>query len=305
MSASPRISVIVPTKNRPNLLTEAVNSVLSQSMPDFEVIVIDDCSQPPADLAQVSTIADTRLRIERLSMSMGAAAAKNRGVAMSRAPVLAFLDDDDLYRPTYLEQALRALECLPDVDVVFMGVEYFSNCTDLEVPQHREVMSSVLAASGAKKIEDDFYVFGDSLLRGILLTGLPHAFQRPVARRGAFEAVGGYRTGFQWWDNEWTIRAVKAKLNIALLDKGLYRQRIGPQQLVSNDTGLEHWEHALKVLSSILKDLLKDDRDRPLFRQAISETLFARARVHREAENWALAQGTFSPAKRRGLSRGA
>lgn len=143
MSASPRISVIVPTKNRPNLLTEAVNSVLSQSMPDFEVIVIDDCSQPPADLAQVSTIADTRLRIERLSMSMGAAAAKNRGVAMSRAPVLAFLDDDDLYRPTYLEQALRALECLPDVDVVFMGVEYFSNCTDLEVPQHREVMSSV------------------------------------------------------------------------------------------------------------------------------------------------------------------
>jgi hypothetical protein len=262
-------------------------------MPDFELIVVDDCSQPPITQFQVNGSADGRVRLERLCAPSGAAVAKNRGVSLSHAPIIAFLDDDDLYQPTYLEQSLAALERFPDLDVVFMGVGYFSDCPDPALPQHRELMSSVLAASGAREIEEDFYVFGDGLLRGLLLTGLPMAFQRPVARRRAFQQVGGYRNGFQYWDNDWTIRAVKAKLKVAILDKGLYRQRIGPQQLVTNGTKLEHCEHAMKVLGSILSGLPGDDPDRSLFRQSMSECLFGRAYINRDAGNWAGAISDF------------
>jgi glycosyltransferase involved in cell wall biosynthesis len=195
MIASPGVSVVVPSKNRPALLAEAVNSVLSQSMPDLELIVIDDCSEPPIDQTEVNSTGDTRLRLERLCAPSGAVVAKNRGLSLARSPILAFLDDDDLYKPTYIERSLRAFERYPALDVVFMGVEFFTDCPDSEVPQHRELMNTVLAASGANEIEEHFYVFSDGLLRGLLLTGLPMAFQRPVARQSAFERLGDIERG--------------------------------------------------------------------------------------------------------------
>ena len=285
MIASPRVSVVVPTKDRPALLSDAVNSVLSQTMSDLEIIVVDDCSQPPVDAAKVNGGGDKRLRTERLSVPAGAVVAKNRGAALSRAPILAFLDDDDLYTPGYLEQALRALERYPALDVVFMGVEYFSDCPGTEVCQHRDFMREFLTATGSQEKEDAFYLFGDRLLRGMLLTGIPMAFQRPVVRTAAFEKVGGYRMR-RYWDNDWSIRVAKAGLGIGLLDKGLYRQRVGQHQYLSTADSLEHCDRDLETKREILKELSEGDCDRALFRQAVSQSLFCRAYLHREEEQW-------------------
>ena len=79
---------------------------------------------------------------------------------------------------------------------------------------------------------------------------------------------------------------MRAKLQVALLDEGLYCQRIGCQQLVSNDTQLEHFGHALKVVTSILSSLPPNDPDRALFRQATSQLLLGRAYLAREAGDW-------------------
>lgn len=93
----PEFSVIITTHNRPTLLREAITSVLAQTVQDYEVIVIDDGSAPPA-----RTPNDRRVRVVRRSDPGGPAAARNAGVRESRGDYLVFLDDDDLFTPNRL-----------------------------------------------------------------------------------------------------------------------------------------------------------------------------------------------------------
>ena len=100
---TPEVSVIIPTYNRRAMLLEAIDSVLAQSVTAFELIVIDDGSTDGT--AEHLTRLGKTIRIERIEHS-GPAAARNRGVALARAPLIAFLDSDDLWAPTKLERQL-------------------------------------------------------------------------------------------------------------------------------------------------------------------------------------------------------
>jgi glycosyltransferase involved in cell wall biosynthesis len=103
-----RFSVIVPTIDRPQLLSEAIESVLAQTVPDFEVIVVDSgCAVPP------SLPDDERVRGVRLDENAGPAAARNAGVAAARGRYVCFLDDDDLYTPERLAIAATGLASAP------------------------------------------------------------------------------------------------------------------------------------------------------------------------------------------------
>jgi glycosyltransferase involved in cell wall biosynthesis len=86
-------SVIIATHNRPEFLSEAVASVVDQSFPDFEVLIIDDASTPPARVAR----SDPRIRVIRRERAAGPAASRNEGMRASRGRYLVFLDDDDLF----------------------------------------------------------------------------------------------------------------------------------------------------------------------------------------------------------------
>src|ERR1039458_8016309 len=86
---APEVSVIIPAYNRCAMLLEAIDSVLAQSIPAFELIVIDDGSTDGTnETEQVERLTET-IRIERIEHS-GPAAARNRGVAIARAPLVAF-----------------------------------------------------------------------------------------------------------------------------------------------------------------------------------------------------------------------
>src|SRR5215467_5773470 len=98
--ASPLVSVIIPTYNRWPMVGEAVESVLNQTFRDFELIVIDDGSTDGS--AKELQKYGSHVRLVSQSTT-GVAAARNYGVIMSKAPYLAFLDSDDLWRPRKLE----------------------------------------------------------------------------------------------------------------------------------------------------------------------------------------------------------
>ena len=104
---TPEVSVIIPTYNRRAMLLEAIDSVLAQSTPAFELIVIDDGSTDgTSENEHLRRLAETiRIRIDRID-HRGPAAARNRGVAIARSPLIAFLDSDDLWSPTKLERQL-------------------------------------------------------------------------------------------------------------------------------------------------------------------------------------------------------
>ncbi len=101
------VSVVIPTRNRSHLILRAVRSALAQSLKLIEVIVVVD----GPDVTTVRTldqIDDSRLRIVKLPVSMGGAAARNAGVNEARGTWIAFLDDDDEWLSQKLELQIAA-----------------------------------------------------------------------------------------------------------------------------------------------------------------------------------------------------
>lgn len=105
--AVPLVSVIVPTYNAAALTEAAVHSVLAQTFGDLEVIVVDDAS-PDGFGARLEALTafDPRVRVCRLARNVGAAGARNHGLAHAVGRYVAFLDGDDLWEPEKLERQL-------------------------------------------------------------------------------------------------------------------------------------------------------------------------------------------------------
>ena len=123
---NPSVSVIIPTYNRRRMLAEAVASVLAQRGVALELVVVDDGSTDGTwhdlhhgELAQMLNAAPASCRVVTEYVEhRGPAAARNRGVAVARAPYLAFLDSDDLWAPQKLERQLAYMEAHPEYPLV-------------------------------------------------------------------------------------------------------------------------------------------------------------------------------------------
>jgi glycosyltransferase involved in cell wall biosynthesis len=101
---TPLVSVIIPTYRRPDVIRDAVFSILEQTYPHIEVIVVSD-GPDPATAAAVQGI-DERVVYHELEVNSGPAAARNAGVAISRGDWIGFCDDDDAWLPRKLEAQL-------------------------------------------------------------------------------------------------------------------------------------------------------------------------------------------------------
>src|SRR5262249_35303659 len=114
----PAVSIITPAYNAEPFLADTIRSVLAQTMRDFEMLIVDDGSTDgTAALARHFADRDTRVHLFRQTNG-GISAARNAAIARAAAPVLALLDSDDVWMPTYLEEQLRVLDGRPTVGVV-------------------------------------------------------------------------------------------------------------------------------------------------------------------------------------------
>jgi glycosyltransferase involved in cell wall biosynthesis len=113
----PLLSVVIPTRNRAYLVSEAIESALSQRDGQVEVIVVDDGSTD--DTAKVLTRSfGSQIRLLRMPNRRGAGAARNAGLRLARGELVAFLDDDDLWLPGKLDAELCVFERFPDAEAV-------------------------------------------------------------------------------------------------------------------------------------------------------------------------------------------
>jgi glycosyltransferase involved in cell wall biosynthesis len=106
---NPKVSVVIPTRNRPELVQRAIASALSQSFRELEVIVVIDGTDPSTS-AQLSQIMDQRLVIVALEESVGGAEARNVGARRARGQWIALLDDDDEWLPGKIAAQLAVAE---------------------------------------------------------------------------------------------------------------------------------------------------------------------------------------------------
>lgn len=176
MSERPLVSAIIPTYNNSRLVVEAVESVLAQTYKPVEIIVVDDGSTDDT----VERLLAYEKRITLIPRQHGGpAVARNAGVRASKGPVVAFLDSDDMWKPSKLERCVPVLVQNADVGVVYTGVrvldlttqqEQYAPCYDINGMIWREMFLecrgvNLSAITTWRRCLDEIGLFDEELFR--------------------------------------------------------------------------------------------------------------------------------------------
>lgn len=201
------ISVIIPAHNGERYLAAAIRSVLDQTLPPDEIIVIDDGSTD--DSAAIARSFGPPVRV-LTQANLGPAPARNLGVAHASGGLLAFLDADDLWTPDKLARQAQVLRDDPACEAVLGGVENFIS-PDLGEAQHR-----LLAKAAAQT--------GDVHVGALLI------------RREAFRRIGDFDTRWRQTDFvEWWARAMRLNLCYVAVPELVLRRRLHADNLTRRE----------------------------------------------------------------------
>lgn len=156
--ARPKVSIIVPLYNKAPYVTKALESIAPQTYTDWECIVVNDGStDKSAEIVERLTINDERFRLINQE-NAGVSAARNRGIAESCGDYVAFLDADDWWAPTFLEEMMQLGADYPDAGIY--GCDYYrvKNGKLLTYPKHASGYINyykVYTRSGAMPLHPD------------------------------------------------------------------------------------------------------------------------------------------------------
>lgn len=166
-------AVITTYKRAAGMVMRAVRSVLQQTYGDIEVIVVDDSPSGWHDSKSVeeaiTQLGDCRVRYYKNPENMGACAARNTGVSMSNGDYVAFLDDDDEWKPTKIEKQMRLAD---RYDLVYC-------------------MATTIYADGTKEKFSNVYANGN-LYERLLYRNIVGSTSLALVSKKAFEDVGGF-----------------------------------------------------------------------------------------------------------------
>jgi glycosyltransferase involved in cell wall biosynthesis len=137
----PQVSIVVPTFRRPSFLARAIESVRAQTITAWEMIVVDDNDPHSESRRETEAVmsgfsTDARIRYERHPENRGGGAARNSGINLAVAPLVAFLDDDDEWHPRKLERQIERLqESGPNVALVYCRIHVIDHDTGAPAPR--------------------------------------------------------------------------------------------------------------------------------------------------------------------------
>lgn len=207
------VSVVIPTYNRVSLVERAIESALTQTLEDIEVIVVDDRSTDDTE-AVVAAIDDKRVRFLRHDENRGGSAARNTGIDHARGEYIALLDDDDEWLPQKLERQHHELEC--------RGADWVGAYCDF-----RQLRSNTIVEYVDNLIRRPTGFEGDEeLIERIFLRTFAHGGTSTLfVRAEAVEAIGGFDTTFdRHQDLEFLVRLLHHG-KLAYVDEMLVRKR--------------------------------------------------------------------------------
>ena len=122
---SPLVSVVVPCYNHGRVVGEAVNSILTQTWQDAEILIVDDGSDQPETVRRLDRLQHPRTVVIRHERNRGLPAARNTGLRQARGRYVCCLDADDKLHPTYLEKALSLMESNLGIGFVYAWTQVF------------------------------------------------------------------------------------------------------------------------------------------------------------------------------------
>lgn len=152
----PLVSVITPTYNRPHYLKEALVSALGQTYSNIEIIVSDNCS-PEDPRSLIESFADGRIRFFRNSANLGMFTNTMNALKMAQGKYVAFLLDDDLWEPDFLEKLIPPLEKNPDLALAFCDHYVIDADSRIDEEKTREYSRRYKRADLQEGIYQPFY----------------------------------------------------------------------------------------------------------------------------------------------------
>jgi Glycosyl transferase family 2 len=246
----PEVSVIIPTYNRHAMVREAIASVLGQRGASFELIVVDDGSTDGTFEMLASIDGVTIARTEH----RGVAAARNHGVAMAQAPLIAFLDSDDFWAPDKLRRQLAFTREFADCAI--------SQTAEIWIRDGRRVNP------GVRHLKRAGDIFVDSL-RTCLIS--PSAV---MMRTELFRELGGFDEDLAAAEDYDLWLRILIDREVGLLDEPMVTRRAGHlDQLSSSIPALDRFR-----LLALMK-VLASDRLTSMRRAAVVEVLIEKCGI--------------------------
>lgn len=225
----PKVSVLMPLYNAAATLLEAIQSVRDQTMPDWELVLVDDGSTDASrTLAEQIAQEDARIRVIALGENKGIVAALNQGLQACRAPWIARLDADDVMLPHRLKVQLAYMQAHPDCVALGTAAETFD-----EAGRGSVLSQPVTHQAICKQLER-----GSSLLHPTV-----------ILQREAVVSAGGYRSLFlDAEDYDLWLRLSRLG-KLANLEEPLTHLRVHEQQV-------SHRKVSQQVMSSLAARLV-------------------------------------------------
>jgi GT2 family glycosyltransferase len=229
MSADPAVTILTPAYNSSAFIAETVESVLQQTCPDFELLVVDDGSTDDTiGVVRAAARGDWRVRIFS-SPHAGPAAARNVGLEHARGRFIALLDSDDVWDPRYLTEQLALLHRQPDIAIVSANVVNRGGPFDGTPFWPSTCGTNALAGHEPIERENAVCVFA--------------MFRREVVDRiGGFDAAYTGNEDYEFW-----LRAIDAGFRVLQNHAVLGRYRRRPGSVSSDDVRM------LKGIVSVLE----------------------------------------------------
>jgi len=173
---SPAIAIVIPTRNRRLLLERAISSVLAQTLDDFELIIVDDGSTDGTE-DYVLELRHPKIRYIAMREHVGACRARNEGIAASTAPLVTFLDSDDVYLPDRLARVVEEFHRSPHLDLFISSFRTVrrnrtTQCSNPSVQLNRADLEKGLVSHA-------IFIAGSAIT----------AHRRVLARVGAFDST--------------------------------------------------------------------------------------------------------------------
>lgn len=207
----PAVSIIMPAYNTAPYIGASIASVRAQTFRDFELLVVDDGSpDDSAAIAERFTREDPRIRVLR-QVNRGVSSARNHALRVATAPIIAFLDSDDLWAPEYLAAQLAILDARPEIDIVTGNAWFLGSRLDGRPAR---------PSPDRRPAPDLASILGDEAA----------VFIMTVFRRRVHETIGEFDEEFRTnEDYDYWVRASLAGFRFARNDRplGWYRRRDG------------------------------------------------------------------------------
>ena len=204
---NPMVSVIMPIYNTAPYLREAMDSILSQTFTNFELIVLDDCSQDNSEII-LSEYSDPRIVRYKGENNLGLANVLNIGIGMAQGKYIARMDSDDISLPDRLQVQVDYMELHPEIDLCSCGMQLFGAKQEVWIresdPEKVKItaafFSPVLHASSIWRKEvfeshrlrfrqemvpsEDYDLWTRALLEGLCLVNIPQVLYHYRIRNG-------------------------------------------------------------------------------------------------------------------------